>query len=273
MPTITIRVRLPKSSAPKELTLDPEAPWIGVLYELEAMSDIPVSKLRVLSGFPPKPVEAADTATIAELKLRNNDTLIVQEGEARVQLGNTGQRYVPPAPEKAHFTRRICPADNSCMFHACAYILRNRSRTDGPQLREECVQAVLSRPDVFNAALLGQPPLAYAAWLQRKDAWGGAIELMILSNLYETEIIALDLESSRMERFGESKGYSVRGFVVYTGNHYDCIAMNPMFNSPYEKDDQVLFNTRDGQVVERAKRFVREEGEKMRKGKTGALSQ
>lgn len=264
--SVTLRIRKPKSNAPESIQLDLQSSWADALSIFSSMTDIPKDRVRVLTGFPPKPLEADLGATVADLKLRPNDLFILQEGESQVQIGTTGGKYVPPASEKAHFTRRQCPADNSCLFHAAAYVLRNKSRTDGPVIRRECVEAVLSHPEMFNESTMGMNPHEYAVWLSQKDTWGGAIELEVLSFLYQTELIALDLESSSVQRFGSDKGYSVRSFLVFTGNHYDCIAMNPMYNSSSEKDDQVVFNSRDENVLARAKRFVAEEGQKMKKG-------
>lgn len=268
MTTIRLRVRVPKSSAPQEITVDTEAPWFAFLYELESVSGIASEKIRVLSGFPPKPLDPSPDACVKDTGLRSNDTLIVQEGEARVQTAaTTGKKYVPPASDKAHFTRRVCPSDNSCLFHACAYVLRDRSRSDGPLVRKQCVDHIRAHPEQFNEESLAMSNNQYATWLSRSDTWGGAVELQILSQLYEAEIYALDLESTSMQKFGTEEGHSVRAFIVYTGNHYDCIAMNPQYNSN-EKDDQVLFNTRDVPVISRAQRFVQEEGAKLKAAKT-----
>ncbi|KAG5464449.1 hypothetical protein LSCM1_00637 [Leishmania martiniquensis] len=265
--SITVRIRTPKSSTPEQVELSSSGTWGEAAAVLSQKSAVALEQLRVLAGFPPKAVELSADTPLSFLKLRPNEMLIIQEGEGKVQLGNTGEQYVPPASERAHFTRRKCPADNSCLFHACAYVLRNKSRTEGPLVRQECVKAVLDHPEMFNVNTLGMDPLAYASWLSEKDTWGGAIELEILSFLYKTEIFALDLQSVTIQRFGTDMGYPVRAFLVYTGNHYDCIAMNPVYNSASEREDQTLFNSRDENVLARAKRFVAEEGQKMREGK------
>ncbi|EKG04279.1 hypothetical protein TCSYLVIO_004666 [Trypanosoma cruzi] len=257
------RLRLPNSSQPVTFDVEETTPWIAFLHGVESRSGIVKERLRILSGYPPRVVDAADADLVGSL-FRQGDTLIVQEGEATVVRGLTRGRYVPPAHVKWHFVRRICPSDNSCLFHAAAYVLREKSRTDGPKLREECAAVVLANPDYFNELLLERPNSEYVQWIRQPTSWGGAIELIILSFLAQTEIIALDLESARMERFGQDMEYTVRAFVVYTGRHYDAIAMNPMYNSPRENEDQVLFNVRDEGVIARAERFVLEEAERMK---------
>lgn len=265
MGLIKLRVRLPGTTATTEIELDCDVPWISVLLKLEELSNIDHSRVRVLHGFPPKIVTAVPEASLSELKWRNNDMIIVQEGEASLQDGNCGQRYARPVHERAHLVRRICPSDNSCLFHACAYVLLNKNRTEGPRLRRECVEYVLSHPAKFNEETMGQSTESYARWLTDPKSWGGAIELQILSTIYQTEIVALDLESTTIQRFGDTENYGVQGFVVYTGNHFDCIAMNLNYNSGMESDDQVLFNPRDTTILERTRRFVIEEGKNARK--------
>ncbi|KPI90539.1 hypothetical protein ABL78_0299 [Leptomonas seymouri] len=264
--SITVRIRTAKSSAPVQTELNLNGTWREAASVLSGVSGVALSRMRVLAGFPPKPIEPEDSTPLTELKLRPNDMLIIQEGEAKVQLGNTGEKYVPPTSERAHLTRRRCPADNSCLFHACAYILHDKSRSDGALIRQECVRAILEHPEMFNRNTLGMDPADYAAWLSNKDTWGGAIELEVLSFLYKTEMFALDLQSSTVQKFGTGMGYTVRVFLVYTGNHYDCIAMNPTYNSSSEREDQTLFNSRDDNILKRATRFVAEEGKKMKEG-------
>jgi ubiquitin thioesterase OTU1 len=212
-----------------------------------------------LTGFPPKPIQADETALLVTI-FKENDTIIVQKGEAMVKQGSTDGKYVAPSSDRATFVRRRMPSDNSCLFHAAAYVLRNKSRTDGPALRRECADTVLANKDVFNSTLLGRSPADYVQWLREPTSWGGMIELVVLSFLFQTEIVALDIQSARMERVGSDRNYVTRCFVVFTGNHYDAIAMseNHLGNGA-EGDDQVLFNSRDQRVLDQAVRFVKSE--------------
>ncbi|KEG14674.1 ubiquitin thioesterase OTU1 [Trypanosoma grayi] len=260
---LNLRLRLPNSAQPVDFPVEASTPWGAFLYALESRSGIEKSCLRVLIGYPRLVVDADDNAEVGTV-LRGENTLFLQKGEATVVRGVSTGRYIPPANERWHFTRRVCPSDNSCLFHAAAYVLRNKSRTDGPLLRQECANVVQSNPEFFTELLLERPNHEYVEWIRRPTTWGGSIELFILSFLEHTEIIALDLESCRMERIGENMGYTVMTFVVYTGQHYDAIAMNAMYNSPREDEDQVIFNAHDDFVIARAERFVREEVERMK---------
>jgi ubiquitin thioesterase OTU1 len=101
----------------------------------------------------------------------------------------------------------------------------------------------------------------YTRWIFDKDTWGGAIELSILSDYYKVEIVAFDTQSMREDHYGENKDYSTRVLVMYTGNHYDALALAEHGGAP-ESHDQVLFNSRDENVMKKAREFAFEEHKK-----------
>lgn len=213
--------------------------------------------MRVLQGFPPKPVEPSDPSiTLDALNLRPNEILTIQEGPCGVKIVNTGEKYVPLSHERAHFRRRHVPADNSCLFHSCAYMLLNKSRTDGPTLRQRCVQYVYENPQRLKD--VGEDPVKYMAFLSNSDNWGGYIEISFLSEMFQTEIIVLDLASHSIIPCGTEHEYPTIGFIAYTGSHYDAIAMSTASSLMDETKDQVLFNRRDKAVFEKAKEFLDE---------------
>jgi hypothetical protein len=83
-----------------------------------------------------------------------------------------------------------------------------------------CVQT--SNPTQWTAAILGQPPTAYSAWILDPKHWGGAIELAILSQYYAVEIAALQIETTKLYVYSEGQ-YKQRVYLVYTGIHYDVL--------------------------------------------------
>ncbi|KAG8345711.1 putative OTU like cysteine protease [Trypanosoma vivax] len=256
---LNIRLRLPNASGELTCQINAEILWAHFLQDVEAKSGIEYSRLRLLTGHPPKPICAEYGVPVGTV-LNDRDTIIVADGKGTVIRGVSSGRYIPPANERWHFTRRICPSDNSCLFHAAAYVLRDKSRTDGPKLREECASVLEQNAGMFTGkGLLDKPVHEYIKWIRSPSSWGGAVELHILSFLTGIEIVALDLKSCHMECFGEGSGYTVRCFLAYTGQHFDAMAMNATYNSPNESEDQVLFNVRDANVVKRAKQFVEAE--------------
>eukprot|EP00796_Vickermania_ingenoplastis_P006710 gene6710-4807_t len=258
---LKLRVRAPKMAQPQEVEFAPDTPWAATRIHLSSLCGIDEDRIRVLQGFPPKPIEAEDSTLLQDMKLRPNEMLTVQDGEPRVQIVNTGERYVQLSHDRAHFRRRNCPADNSCLFHSCAYILKNRSRIDGPTLRQECISWILTDPKRFQETT-GEDATKYCQWLAKPDSWGGYVELGILSELYKTEIVVLDIQSGSIIRCGEEHNYPLRGFVVFTGTHYDAIAMSTSSSLTDESQDQVLFNPRDEKVFQKADEFIKEEQRK-----------
>lgn len=55
---------------------------------------------------------------------------------------------------------------------------------------------ILSHPDEYTKAILGDEPQRYTARMRQMDTWGGAIELSILSDIYNLEISSIDVKAS-----------------------------------------------------------------------------
>eukprot|EP01027_Heterolobosea_sp_BB2_P016749 GEZU01023801.1.p2 GENE.GEZU01023801.1~~GEZU01023801.1.p2 ORF type:complete len:234 (-),score=59.14 GEZU01023801.1:1008-1709(-) len=219
--------------------------------------------ISVLGGYPPKEIVGDDSATLASLSIRNGDQLILKEKGSGPATGivrgvSTDGVYVPPSNTKGYFVRRVVPSDNSCLFHACAYVLENKSRSKGPQLRKLVAETVAANPDRFTSSFLGMPNPVYCSWIQDPDTWGGAIELSILSFLYSVEIVAFDTQTQREDKYGEDMGYSRRALIMYTGSHYDALALAP-YGGAVESSDQVIFNSKDESVMKKARAMIEEE--------------
>ncbi|CAJ1438454.1 unnamed protein product, partial [Effrenium voratum] len=95
--------------------------------------------------------------------------------------------------------RHIIPADNSCLFNSVAYAMGDSSG----ELRDMVAAVVISSPDVWTEAMLGKDPEAYADWIMDSEHWGGGIELAILAEHFQTELAAFDIQSLRVDIFGQ----------------------------------------------------------------------
>lgn len=151
---------------------------------------------------------------------------------------------------------RIMPDDNSCLFRAFgnAFLPDMDNMTE---LRSIIAQYIQSHPDTYSAAVLDQKPDDYCRWIQTPDAWGGAIELDILSRHFELEICSIDVQTCRVDRFNE--GRDQRCILVYSGIHYDTIALSPAERgvfAPPEFDTKV-FEAADKEVLEKAVELCR----------------
>lgn len=225
---------------------------------------LPLLPLTVLSGFPPKPLQPETTTqTLSQAGIKNGDQLILKEvgKQEGIVKGVLAGKYIPPSEKRGYFVRRKMPADNSCLFHSIGYVLKNRSRTEGPALRALCAQIVLENPRTYDPAFLGMPTQQYYAWISNPQTWGGGIELRILSDYFQTEIVSFDTCTTREDRFGEDCGYTTRALVIYTGEHYDALALAEHYGAP-EMKDQVVFSSSDMNILTKARAYVKEEHDK-----------
>lgn len=113
------------------------------------------------------------------------------------------------------------PDDNSCLFHAISYC-KHGKLTTSQILREMCAQEILSDKVKYNNAILDQSNEDYARWILQKDAWGGGIEIGILSEYLKVAIYVIDLDSLTIGKFNEEK-YDDFIMISFNGVHYDAV--------------------------------------------------
>ena len=161
---------------------------------------------------------------------------------------------LPLPTHAATLLLRIMPDDNSCLFRAfnSAYF---GAMDNMHELRSIIAQYIQGRPEDYSAAVLDKEPDAYCRWIQREDAWGGFIELDILSKHFDVEICSIDVQTLRVDRFNEGKPKQC--ILVYSGIHYDVIALSPS-DPPYTNTyappdfDTKIFESGDDVVLDRA---------------------
>ncbi|KAG0322658.1 hypothetical protein BGZ99_003205 [Dissophora globulifera] len=166
--------------------------------------------------------------------------------------------------------------DNSCLFNAIAYTLDPTMKNNVRGLRQIVAQAIEANSDAYPDVVLGRPRKEYCDWIMRENSWGGAIELAIFSDYYKTgrsygiigerrqpamtlwhqqsghciffsEIDSIDVSTNRVDRFGEGQ-YGQRVLVMYSGIHYDAIALTPGLDIPAECD-QTQFDTHSEDII------------------------
>jgi ubiquitin thioesterase OTU1 len=89
---------------------------------------------------------------------------------------------------------RVMPDDNSCLFRAFGTAVLPDVDESMPELRSLVASAIQAEPEVYSKVVLEQEPDDYCRWIQSQDAWGGAIELGILSKHFDIEICSLDVQ-------------------------------------------------------------------------------
>ncbi|KAL8973355.1 MAG: hypothetical protein Q9183_000048 [Haloplaca sp. 2 TL-2023] len=146
---------------------------------------------------------------------------------------------------------RIMPDDNSCLFRAFGSaffgIMDNMT-----ELRSIIASHIQDNSDKYSEVVLEKQPDDYCRWIQTEDAWGGAIELNVLSQQFDIEICSIDVQTSRVDRFNE--GIPKRCILVYSGIHYDTIAVsqsNPYMMDGYAlpEEDVKIFDATDDAVL------------------------
>lgn len=54
-------------------------------------------------------------------------------------------------------------------------------------------------------------------WILLPGAWGGAIEIAILSEHYRCEVASFDIQTNRVDLYGEGNRYTRRVYLIYDG--------------------------------------------------------
>ena len=129
---------------------------------------------------------------------------------------------------------QVMPDDNSCMFRAFSSAALGQTIDSMHELRSLIATSIQSQPDLYSEAVLEKKPDAYCNWIQREDAWGGGIELGILAQHFDLEICSINVQDLRVDRFNESAQRRV--ILVYSGIHYDVVALSPS-EEPHEHAD------------------------------------
>jgi ubiquitin thioesterase OTU1 len=183
-----------------------------------------------LGAAPPSKPSARPTprpAAPAPISLKRKDDSDILNDPPEILLPERGGAIV----------QRVMPDDNSCLFRAVATaVLPGMDAMN--ELRSVIASAVQANPIEYSKVVLdNQEPDDYCRWIQTEDAWGGQIELVILSKQFELEICSIDIKSGRVDKYNEGK--PTRCILAYSGIHYDTIAFS-RFNSPPEEDETVF---------------------------------
>ncbi|KAF9987148.1 ubiquitin-specific protease otu1 [Modicella reniformis] len=160
--------------------------------------------------------------------------------------------------------------DNSCLFNAIAYTLDPSMKNNVKALRQIVADAIEANPEAYPDVVLGHPRMEYCDKIKRENSWGGAIELAIFSDHYKVEIDSIDVSTNRVDRFGMTitlfmvvlerstteltqtfigEGqYSQRALLMYSGIHYDALALTPSLDIPAECD-QTQFDASSEDII------------------------
>jgi ubiquitin thioesterase OTU1 len=207
------------------------------------------------NGFPPRPLALDDgEALLTDLGIKNGDQIIVEYGAktgpknngttvsncgAKTGITKSSSHSDIPSVFVTELQRylilRNIPDDNSCLFNAVLYAANGyNSPTTAPELRQVVVNYIRNDPIKYNDIVLGRPVEEYCAWISKKDSWGGAIELGILSDWLSLTIYCLDIELGKFIKFeNNDNGSNDFCVLIYSGIHYDLVVLNTTLSVDY----------------------------------------
>jgi len=122
-------------------------------------------------------------------------------------------------------TRRFVDADNSCLFSSIGYLIDNKNFNETTKIQYRQLLVNYLEDTHVDVAILGTSKKEYIDNIQDPSSWGGAIELKLFSDMFQMEIASIDVQSNRVDIFGQDKAFPQRIFVLYNGVHYDPLVM------------------------------------------------
>ncbi|VEN33810.1 unnamed protein product [Callosobruchus maculatus] len=272
MASIALRVKT-KSGQQVVNTLTSQSTIKELKQVLSSIASIPLERLHVLSGFPPKTLDISqDNLSLGDSGIASGDTLILEE---KAPQDVTPLSTIAPSPKtpvaieastdnselenycSGILMRQVVPADNSCLFTSINFVLNGKvddSATVAPYMRKLVAETINAERFLYDEAVLGKPVDDYCAWIQDDRSWGGAIELAILSNYYGIEIAVADTMNAIINRFGEDKNYPHRVFLMFDGIHYDPLYLEPADGSKI----RTIFPSEDTGILKQAEQLAQE---------------
>jgi ubiquitin thioesterase OTU1 len=143
-------------------------------------------------------------------------------------------------------TRRFVDSDNSCLFSSIGYLIDNKNFNETTKLQYRQLLTNFIEDNNVDIAMLGMSKDEYINNIQNPSTWGGAIELKLFSDMFQVEIASIDVQSNRVDIFGQDKNYPQRIFVLYNGVHYDPLVMAYTEDNV---DDITTFASDDSQTL------------------------
>ncbi|GAA94760.1 uncharacterized protein L969DRAFT_80024 [Mixia osmundae IAM 14324] len=181
----------------------------------------------------------------------------------RVRKDIAASVYVPA--QSGWLVLRVAPDDNACFFHALNMTLRPTQPGAASELRALVANTIMADPAKFDEATLGCTREEYARKISLPKSWGGAIDALAISDAVKVEVVAVDIQTGQMHRFGEDRGYEQRIILIYGGLHFDAVTFTPIEPSteisrfPYDLSfDTTMFDLRDEWVLAAAAELAKD---------------
>jgi ubiquitin thioesterase OTU1 len=109
----------------------------------------------------------------------------------------------------------------------------------------------------FDESLLDLPKNEYINAIADPSKWGGGIEIKIFTEILKLQIAVVDVQTNRIDLFGQDKAYTNRIFILYNGIHYDPLVMNSDVGAD-PSTDITIFDSNDNEKFDMMKCLVLE---------------
>ena len=104
--------------------------------------------------------------------------------------------------DNLHPIRREVDADNSCLFSSIAYLIDRDNFNESASLRFRQIIIDYLLDDKFDSNLLDQPKDQYIEFIQNPKNWGGALEVKMFSEIFQKQIVCIDVKTNRADIYG-----------------------------------------------------------------------
>ena len=152
-------------------------------------------------------------------------------------FGEIEPQHILPASAMA--SRVPIPSDNSCLFASILHCLkpmlyRQKKRQTSMDLRKVCSERIIAEEKQDTGSILmamiraesdskQESAADYTRRILSSDAWGGELECTILSEYFQVQIVAGDIENTRFNKYPtDDKKYPARIYILFDGLHYDA---------------------------------------------------
>jgi ubiquitin thioesterase OTU1 len=211
----------------------------GLKLNNEAVQVIPITstgQTPSASSPPPQPKPAPKASTPSKPQPPQSKPSDITRDEPRIPLPSLDSTL----------TVRVMPDDNSCLFRAIAAATSSTttSHTSSAddyvtQLRYRVATYITANSSQYPAPVLDdRTPAQYANWIQRESSWGGDVELDILSRVLGVEIWCCQVNPFFVRKYNESSNPNSTAsefiVLVYSGIHYDTVAVSPITDPDME---------------------------------------
>jgi len=260
---VPMRLRHPKGVTTIQVDLDSENTKVSDLQQaIFSATEIPPSLQSLKAGYPPQPLTTISQLPLSSLGLKRGVQLLVTESSGGT-ISQAPHSKITPSPstglnppknssqppiaqpgkqalgdeyvqtDGGVLVHRVVPDDNSCLFSSIGVVFEQDIGASA-RLRQLVADAIRTDPETYSEVMLGRPREDYIKTILNPSSWGGAIELSIFAAHYRTEISSIDIETGRVDRFGEGSGYVNRAILLYSGIHYDATSLAPTAGAPLD---------------------------------------